>query len=93
LVCGLKIVLASSSPRRIELMKTLGLEFTHTPPKVEEDETLTDPVERVERNSLLKAQSVQKDDLLVIGLHGSFNCWLSLWKDTDKTCNHRGLVQ
>jgi septum formation protein len=48
-------------------MKKLGLEFTHTPPKVEEDEALSDPVERVERNSLLKAKSVQKSDSLVIG--------------------------
>ena len=33
---GKKIVLASQSPRRIELLKSVGLEFEIYPPKIEE---------------------------------------------------------
>lgn len=59
MVCGFKIVLASSSPRRIELMKELGLDFTHVSPDAVEDNTSRDPIERVEKNSRMKAESLQ----------------------------------
>lgn len=69
MVCEFKIVLASSSPRRIELMKELGLDFIHEPPQTEEDNVTKDPVKRVEENSFRKAQSVQKQhpNSLIIG--------------------------
>lgn len=69
MVCEFKIVLASSSPRRIELMKGLGLEFINVTPEEKEDNLTGDPVERVERNSLRKAVSVQDlhPDSLIIG--------------------------
>ena len=60
-------MLASSSPRRIELLKRLGFEFTHISPKVEEDTRSLDPIKRVERNSLLKAKSINEKDSVIIG--------------------------
>ncbi len=51
-----KIVLASSSPRRIELLKKLGLGFKIVPPKVEEKHIKGEsPVEFVIRTSREKA--------------------------------------
>jgi septum formation protein len=64
---GLKILLASSSPRRIELLGQLGLNFTHVTPDVEEEESSLDPVERVEGNALRKAMSVSAPNAVVIG--------------------------
>jgi septum formation protein len=64
---GLKILLASSSPRRIELLGQLGLNFTHVAPDVEEDESSLDPVERVEGNARRKAMSVSAPNSIVIG--------------------------
>jgi len=50
-------------------MKSLGLEFYQASPEAEEDNTLSDPVARVELNSIRKAESVrsQHPDTLVIG--------------------------
>lgn len=64
-----KIVLASSSPRRIQLMRELGLDFIHVSPEGEEDNLSSDPVKRVEINSVRKAESVQNQhpDSLIIG--------------------------
>ena len=64
---GLKILLASSSPRRIELLGQLWLDFTHVAPDVEEEESSLDPVERVEGNARRKAMSVSALDSVVIG--------------------------
>ena len=64
---GLRILLASSSPRRIELLGQLGLDFTHVAPDVEEEESSLDPVERVEGNARRKAMSVSAPDSVVIG--------------------------
>ncbi|MBI4832617.1 MAG: septum formation protein Maf, partial [Candidatus Lindowbacteria bacterium] len=64
------IILASSSPRRIELLRSLGLKFEVVPSGVEEDLTTAGPIgELVERNALLKAEDVAKrfDEGLVIG--------------------------
>ena len=59
MVCEYKILLASSSPRRIQLMRSIGLDFNQASPEAEEDNTLSDPVARVELNSLRKAESVR----------------------------------
>ena len=67
MACGLGILLASSSPRRIELLGQLGLDFTHVAPDVEEEESSLDPVERVEGNARRKAMSVSAPDSVVIG--------------------------
>lgn len=64
---GLRILLASSSPRRIELLGQLGLDFTHVASDVEEEESSLDPVERVEGNARRKAMSVSAPDSVVIG--------------------------
>ncbi len=50
-------------------MKSLGLDFNQASPEAEEDNTLSDPVARVELNSLRKAESVRihHPDSLIIG--------------------------
>lgn len=53
-----KIILASASPRRSELLKQAGLEFTVIPSKGEEVITSTHPAEVVEELSLQKAKEV-----------------------------------
>jgi septum formation protein len=74
-----RIILASASPRRIELLQSLGLSFEIAASTVEEEtEVEGDPGEFVERNALAKAaDAVAKfSDGLVIGadtivwLHG-----------------------
>ena len=69
MVSELKIVLASSSPRRISLLRELGVEFTYVNPTGEEDNTILDPVKRVEHNSLMKAMSLvgSQENALIIG--------------------------
>lgn len=64
----MRIILASSSPRRREILSKLGLEFEVVPPQVEEG-TFGDPVTTARRLSLLKAIDVWKrnKDALVIG--------------------------
>jgi len=52
-----KIVLASTSPRRIELLRQLGLDFECFDPGNSENSTQTDPVERVKENAEKKATS------------------------------------
>jgi septum formation protein len=54
-----KIVLASASPARRNLIKTLGLPFSIIPSKVKEQDTLSQGVVHlVKHNALLKAQDV-----------------------------------
>lgn len=53
-----KIILASQSPRRRELLTQIGLEFVVRPSTVEEIITCTDPVEVVKELSLQKAEDV-----------------------------------
>ena len=65
-----RLTLASASPRRRELMDTLGLEFTITPADLPEEPIPGEsPVEMVRRLSLEKAQAVaaNMDSGLVIG--------------------------
>ncbi len=69
MVSELKIVLASSSPRRIRLLRELGVEFTHMDPTGKEDNSILDPGKRVEYNSLTKAMSLvnSQEKALIIG--------------------------
>lgn len=53
-----KILLASTSPRRIQLLRTLNLPFEVKTPRIIEPQIITDPGNSVIQNSLLKAQSV-----------------------------------
>ncbi|SFL43975.1 Maf family protein [Halanaerobium salsuginis] len=65
----LKLVLASASPRREEILKNLNLKFTIVPAKIDESEfTSSDPVEMVENLSVKKAEAVASlvEDALVI---------------------------
>lgn len=54
----LKIVLASTSPRRIGLLRQVGLEFTAVDPGGDESSTNPDPRRRVMENALSKAERV-----------------------------------
>ncbi|MBT4423887.1 septum formation protein Maf [Candidatus Bathyarchaeota archaeon] len=68
MVCELKILLASSSPRRFELIRELGWDFKVANPTVVEDEESMNPVERVEVNALRKARSIEGcQGYLIIG--------------------------
>jgi septum formation protein len=64
----LKIVLASTSPRRISLLRQIGMRFTVVAPVEDEASTNPDPKERVMENALAKARSVLGDvEGLVVG--------------------------
>lgn len=58
-----KLILASASPRRMELLKTLGLDFISIKPEIEEeflsDETVRNAAERLAKQ---KADSIETDD-------------------------------
>lgn len=57
-----KIILASTSPRRVELLEKLGIKFTAAAPKYEEDMTLKLPPKQLALVlSRGKAQSVAKE--------------------------------
>ncbi|MFQ5787144.1 MAG: Maf family protein, partial [Thermodesulfobacteriota bacterium] len=66
-----KIVLASSSPRRIELLKKLGLEFKVVTPIVEEKhikgESPLDFAIRTSREKAFSVSSKLNGDYIVIG--------------------------
>lgn len=65
-----KIVLASGSPRRREILELLGLEFEVADSLFDEDKIQTDdPVELVEELALQKAQAVAEryPDAIIIG--------------------------
>jgi len=64
-----KIVLASSSPRRIGLLRQVGLEFTAVDPGGDESSQHPDPRRRVMENALAKAVRVAegRGDAVVIG--------------------------
>lgn len=66
----MRIILASASPRRKELLGQLGLEFEILVSDVEEIVTETEPAKVVEELSALKAEAVFSQtagDVLVIG--------------------------
>ena len=56
-----KIVLASTSPRRISLLHQIGMLFTVVAPMEDEASVNPDPKERVMENALAKARSVLGD--------------------------------
>ena len=65
-----KIILASRSPRRKNILKQIGLEFEVRESKYEEDlNAIADPVELVKFLALKKAEDVAKqyDDAIIIG--------------------------
>ena len=64
-----KIVLASTSPRRISLLRQIGMLFTVVAPVEDEASVNPDPKERVMENALAKARSVLGDveEGLVLG--------------------------
>lgn len=66
---GFKIVLASTSPRRRELLLQLGVKFEVVEPLSEESSTESDPRRRVVENAEAKARSVAGlyQDSLIIG--------------------------
>lgn len=63
------IVLASSSPRRQQLIKEIVDSFTVCPSNINEDISYSSPIELVERLSFLKASQVSKENTgsIVIG--------------------------
>lgn len=67
--CELKIVLASSSPRRIGLLRQIGLEFTVVDPGGDESSVHPDPRVRVMENAWAKASRVAEAhrDAVIIG--------------------------
>jgi septum formation protein len=71
-----KLVLASASPRRRELLGLLGLDFEVVPTGVAEL-TAGDPAVIVVENALNKARAVDRPDALVLGV------------DTDVVCDGR----
>lgn len=64
-----ELILASRSPRRIEMLTILGVEFRQIESGVCEEHELTDPHESAGHAALLKARSVAKNhpEALVIG--------------------------
>jgi septum formation protein len=64
-----KIVLASTSPRRISLLRQIGMHFYVVAPVDDESSTNQDPKERVIENALAKARSVlgNVEEGLVVG--------------------------
>lgn len=85
------VVLASASPRRVELLKQLIPEFEVIPADLDEDAlTVKDPWETAKRLALAKAKAVavQRPDALVIGSDTvvalpSFESTIQLTKPTD----------
>lgn len=78
----MKIYLASTSPRRKELLKQVGISFKVRPSTVEEKITKTEPNEVVEELSYQKAVDVcgklseeGKEDFVVIGADTVVSCW------------------
>lgn len=64
-----KIVLASTSPRRISLLRQIGMQFSVVAPMEDESSANPDPKERVMENALAKARSVlgNVEEGLVVG--------------------------
>ncbi len=59
-------ILASSSPRRFELLRQIGLSFQSIVPAVDESTDATDPVQYVSELSVRKAAAVAKNNPLSV---------------------------
>ena len=64
------IILASSSPRRIELLKKLNLKFKIIPTKIDENIDEQEPVKHVLTLSELKAREVFKNNNVISSFMG-----------------------
>lgn len=67
---NIPLVLASTSPYRLELLKKLGLDFTTAAPQCDEDfykAQIKDPYQLANRLAEEKASSLAKADICVIG--------------------------
>lgn len=78
----MKVILASASPRRKELLKQIGLSFKAMPSVKEEKITKDAPEEMVEELSYQKAVDIcgqlagtMKEDFVVIGADTVVSCW------------------
>ncbi len=78
----MKIILASASPRRKELLRQVGLSFKTMPSLKEEERTKEAPEEIVEELSYQKAVDIcgqlsetMKEDFVVIGADTVVACW------------------
>jgi septum formation protein len=69
---NVRLILASSSPRRVEILDRLGMEFEVVPSGIEEPEPLPgeDPISFAKRVSMLKADKVsqQRKEGIVLGV-------------------------
>ena len=71
----MKLVLASSSPRRQQLLASLGLEFTTVSPDVDELRLPSEePYDYVERIARSKATAVAESDALIIAADTTVVC-------------------
>lgn len=62
----ISILLASTSPRRVNLLDQIGLNYTQVEPSDEEDSLHPNPRKRVMENSVKKALSVKGESSLII---------------------------
>jgi|YelNatPaOPRAMG01_1025707.scaffolds.fasta_scaffold02482_22 septum formation protein len=69
---NVRLILASSSPRRVEILDRLGMEFEVVPSGIEEPEPLPgeDPISFAKRVSMLKADKVsqQRKEGIILGV-------------------------
>lgn len=61
----MKVILASKSPRRIELLKLLNLDFEVIPSNIDENIKEDNPEEFVKKLSKLKALSIKKKGIII----------------------------
>lgn len=95
-----RIILASASPRRRELLKQIGLSFEVMPSKKEEKADADEPARLVEALSLQKAQDVWEQagdaEALVIGADTVVCCdgkVLGKPKDEEDACRMLSMLQ
>lgn len=66
----MQIILASASPRRLGLLRQVGIEPQVLPADIDENIPETDPAEKVKKLSLLKAKAVDRNMDTVVLLSG-----------------------
>ena len=92
----MKIILASASPRRKELLRQIGFSFKTMPSLKEEEITKETPEDVVQELSYQKAVDIcgqlaesSKDDYVVIGADTVVSCWGKIMgkpKDKEEAC-------